>query len=212
MKHYISLGPSCFSAWNLKFLKLRTQSLPFDWLLTDEKKGIYYVNDLINTKFLNFTKNIKYNENNQVISKNYPYSKFIHHNLITNKVKNRPKDNGKNLVELMNKRGERFLNLINDDANEIIFLYMISYSLYNNDDEFQKFLNDLKEFESNKNIKCNYKLLVYIINDNDFELKILKEFKNIIFDKHIIDTKNIHSYNKSNLSKFKELLNRNNLI
>ena len=48
---YLSLGPNCHAAQNLKDLNLRKFSLPFDWMLIDESKGIFYVNHLINNNF-----------------------------------------------------------------------------------------------------------------------------------------------------------------
>ena len=48
---FISLGPNCHAAGNLTRLKLRNQSLPFDWLLCNELRVFEYINDLINTNF-----------------------------------------------------------------------------------------------------------------------------------------------------------------
>lgn len=53
---FISLGPNCHPSGNLRKLNLRKQSLPFDWLLCNNKFRLFeYVNNLINTNFSNFT-------------------------------------------------------------------------------------------------------------------------------------------------------------
>ena len=59
---YISLGSSCHPAGNLRLLGVRKFALPFDWLLTTPEYVLEYVNDLINTNFQKFTKDLKYNK------------------------------------------------------------------------------------------------------------------------------------------------------
>ena len=81
---YIPIGTNCHPAMNLNLLKLRTMSLPFDWLLINPLNIFEYLNNLINTNFSNFTKDLIYNNRNKVISKNYPYSEFFHYDLIKN--------------------------------------------------------------------------------------------------------------------------------
>jgi len=79
---FISLGPNCNLAGNLKCLNLRKQSLPFDWLLCNKVRIFEYVNSLINTNFSNFTTNLIYNYRGKVISTEYDYVEFFHHDLI----------------------------------------------------------------------------------------------------------------------------------
>jgi len=209
---YISLGPNCHAAGNLRFLKLRNISLPFDWLMTDEIKGIEYVNDLIKTNFINFVNNLKLIGSKKVISENYPYSQFVHHNLIKNTytpIGDYP-ENDLNLIETFKMRAQRFMDIINDSNNECTFLYGISYDVFCNENLFQKILNDLHCFENEimvKFSKCSYKLIIYILCDiktyNEIELKE-HCFKNIVIKKYFINMSVDRIY--GNPSDFKELL------
>ena len=169
---YISIGPHCHPAGNLKKLNLRKESLPFDWLLCKQLRGFEYVNDLINENFSNFTTNLIYNNEGIVISKNYDYVKFFHHDLLKNK-SNCADDidqNDKILIEVMNKRGKRFMNIISNKENKVIFIYMLKHSylikdgLINNNKLFQDMIN----FDNNSNIKCNFKVLVYLANYSNY--------------------------------------------
>ena len=60
---YISLGPNCWGAHHLREKQLRKVSLPLDWQNTDPKYSLKYVNELINTHFKFYTKNLKYDDN-----------------------------------------------------------------------------------------------------------------------------------------------------
>ena len=51
---------------------------------------------------------------NKVISKIYPYSEFFHYDLIKNTTDKMEMKN-ENLVDMMNRRGERFMNIITDN-------------------------------------------------------------------------------------------------
>ena len=102
----------------MKILNLRKQSLPFDWLLCNEFRVFEYVNNLINTNFSNFTTNLIYNHREKVISKDYEYVEFFHYDLIKNFTIGRPEDDNKNLVDVMNKRGKRFMDIISNENNE----------------------------------------------------------------------------------------------
>lgn len=87
--------------------------------------------------------------------------------------------------------------------NEVILLCMlhntvlIKDGLINN----QKLYQDMINFSTNSNIKCNFKVLVYLWNDN---------IKNFIFDKYIRNT----SVNKlyGDIKDFKQLLEKNKLL
>ena len=78
---YIPIGKNCLVAGQLDILKLREVALPFDWLLIKDQYIFIYLNDLINTKFENFTKNLLYNDRNVVISEKYPFCEFLHQDL-----------------------------------------------------------------------------------------------------------------------------------
>lgn len=209
MKKFISLGSWCHPAMNLKYLGLRNESFPFDWILTKDEKVFYYVNDLINTNFKHFITNLTYNENKHVISKNYDFTDFRHHDLIKNISIGRDR-NEKNLKEMYIRRVKRFMNNISDKNNNIIFLCIIHHRyLYNKD-----LWNDMKKFDNNINIKCSYKVLVYVYEDNnDFKFEIPKELsglKHFIFDKYIRNQKICRIYGNKN--DFKKLLTKNKLI
>ena len=175
---FISLGPNCHPAGNLRNLNLRKQSLPFDWLLCNGNRSFEYINNLINTNFSNFTTNLIYNHSGKVISKDYEYVQFYHHDLIKNFTIGRPEDGNKNLVDVMNKRGKIFMDIISNENNEVVFLYMLYHTnlikngLINN----HKLYQDMINFDTNLNIKCNFKVLVYFSNDNeDYNLIIPNE-------------------------------------
>jgi len=166
---YVSLGPNCHPAGNLKHLKFRDNSLPFDWLLMESHLGIKYVNDNINKNFSLFTKELD-SKKNKVFSKNYPETLFFHHNLIKDP----------SLIETFNRRGQKFIDLISDESNSIIFLYMLELDVYNNKEKFDIFLQSIKEFENNEKIKAEFKLIIYINNDNtQYELILYPEINSL---------------------------------
>ena len=213
---FISLGPSCHPSGNLKRLNLRKQSLPFDWLLCNKFRVFEYVNNLINTNFSNFTTNLIYNHRGKVISKDYEYVEFFHYDLIKNFTIGRPEDDNKNLVDVMNKRGKRFMDIISNENNEVVFLCMLHHTnlikngLINN----HKLYQDMINFDTNLNIKCNFKVLVYFYNDNeDYNLIIPNELGNL---KHFIFDKYIRNQTVSTVYgdpiDFKQLLKKNKLL
>lgn len=183
---YISIGADCHAASNLRALGLRKESYPFDWLLIQQNRVFEYINELINTNFEYFTTDLKYNHRGKVVSNNYDYVEFFHHNLITNKVLNRPEDDGKDLVELMHRRAKKFMNLItNKDAN-VVFLCKLHHTKLVHSAKLYK---DMIKLENNNNILCKFKILVYLCNENeDYELIVPAEFKSLtkfIFKKYI---------------------------
>ena len=213
---FISLGPRCHPSGNLKNLNLRKQSLPFDWLLCKEFRVFEYVNNLINTNFSNFTTNLIYNHRGKVISKDYEYVEFFHYDLIKNFTIGIPENDNKNLVDVMNKRGKRFMDIISNENNEVVFLCMLHHTnlikngLINN----HKLYQDMINFDTNLNIKCNFKVLVYLYNDNeDYNLIIPNELGNLkhfIFDKYIRNQTVSRVYGDP--IDFKQLLKKNKLL
>lgn len=208
---FISIGPNCHPAGNLRFLKLRNISLPFDWLSIEKARVFEYINDLIGTNFLNFTHDLSYNVRGKVVSKHYDYVEFFHYDLIANEHINRVEDEGKNLIEMMNRRGQRFMEIISDKNSDVNFVCMLHYTIINGNNNLY---NDMKKFDDNVNIKCKYKILVYLYNDNDdFELIIPNELlllKHFIFDKYIKDQKVSSIY--GNKKDFEKMLKRNKLL
>ena len=166
----ISLGPRCHAAGNLKFLGLRKISLPFDWnIITDETRAFEYFNSLINSNFKYFIKDLKYVMNyepninrNVVVSNHYEYVQFIHYDLIKNINIGRNWDNDSNLKLMMERRAKRFMDIISDSSNDITFFYMINYNCFFKNTNLY---NDMINFSKNKNIKSNFKVIVYYYND-----------------------------------------------
>ena len=195
MAHFISLGPNCHPAGNLRNIELRKLSTPFDWLLTNENKGLTYVVDNINNNFENFLSDLEYNDRDKVVSRNYPNTEFFHFDLLKNK----------SLIETMKRRAKRFMDLISNPDNYIVFLYY--YSLNNYLNKFQPFLESIKEFESCELIKAKYKLIIYVSYDNDYDFKPypeVDEVKNTVFIKYVRDISASKYYGKT--SDFKNLL------
>lgn len=61
---------------------------------------------------------------------NYDYVEFYHYDLIKNETIGRPQDNDKNLVEMMNRRAKRFMDIIDNKSNEVIFQHNPLLLLY----------------------------------------------------------------------------------
>jgi hypothetical protein len=182
---HISLGPDCIIAGLLNDLKIRTQSLPFDFLLTNPLLGIKYVTDLINNNFSDYLNDLKYNEQNKVYSQNYPHTLFYHHDLINNKqklVKSLKIDHlnmDEPLIDKFKRRGDRFMNIINDKDNINLFFYCIGHNVITID-----FLQDLDNFIDVMNQKSNNQyLLVILFTDlqTDDDIKINYNNENVRF-------------------------------
>jgi len=93
----------------------------------------------------------------------------------------------------MNKRGQRFMDIISNESNEVVFLCMLHHTNLIKDGILNYNLyQDMINFDTNLNIKCNFKVLVYLYSeDKDYNLIIpnkLYDLKNFIFDKYIINT------------------------
>lgn len=198
--YYISLGPNCHAAGNLRNLKNRSFSSPFDWNLTKENFGIQYVNDNINNNFEFYAKDLEYNDKNKVISKHYPNSVFFHHNPL--------KDNS--LIETFSRRTKRFMDLISEPNNIITFLYYYQLTEYNQKKKFDILFKSIKELENNNKIKSKFKLVIYVANDdNDFDLNLwpeIKELKKTVFVKYIRVTSVSKTYGRG--SDFQKLLKK----
>lgn len=216
---FIPLGHNCHPTGNLIKLNLRKQSFPFDWLLCDGERRFEYINNLINTNFSNFTANLVYNERGKVISKHYEYVEFYHHDLIKNVSDIR--DNGifeksETLIQAMHRRGKRFMDIISNESNEIVFLYILHHTKLIKDGSINnnKLYQDMVHFDTNLNIKCRFKVLVYLYNDNeDYDLIIpheLYNLKHFIFDKYIRNKNICKIY--GDYKDFVQLLIKNKLL
>lgn len=190
---YISLGPTCHAAANLKYLNYRTTSLPFDWLLCKEHFGIKYVNENINNNFSLFLKNLD-EKNDKAYSKNYPEVLFYHHNLIKNP----------SYIKDFERRAKRFIDLISEPTNEINFLYCLTHGKKN---KFLEFLQSIKDFESNDKIKAKFNLTIYVMNDDhNFTMEEYPKFNKTRFLKYIRNTKSNKLFGNKN--DFKKLLDK----
>ena len=177
----IPIGYDCHPANMLNALKLRTQSLPFDWLNMDPIQGIGYVAHNIKTGFKDFLKDLRLNENGYVVSSAYPSSEFMHEkDLIENP----------DTKEKLLRRCERFIKILNEERCQ--FLYNIpSYSV-DTEERVIQFTNNVREFL--KQIKEDDKLLIYLRYDESFEenkifcegiYDVLKSLKNITVRKYL---------------------------
>ena len=170
-KFHISLGPNCHSAFHLVKLKIRSQSLPFDWLLCSDKMGIYYVNKCIETNFSDYLLNLS-NIDNFTISNNYPFVKFIHSN---------PLDKGD--YDTLTDRAERFMNIINDKTNFCFFYFGCSKDAF--ETNFDTIKNDIINFISLMESKCSYLLVFYVTHDKKFNFDNYWLFDNVLVLKYV---------------------------
>lgn len=111
----------------------------------------------------------------------------------------------------MKRRGERFINIIDNYENKVYFLVKLHHNFFN---DTTNLYDDMKAFNDNKNIKCNYRVLVYIYNDNDdFEFIIPESFKilnKFIFYKFIRNQQYDKVY--GDVNDFKKMLQDNDIF
>ena len=212
---FIPLGPNCHPAGNLVSLGLRHEALPFDWLAVKNNKVFEYVNSLIDTEFRHFTEDLVYNTQKIVVSANYDYVQFFHHDLIKNTNFKRPEDDGKDLKATMNRRGVRFMDIIRDTGSDVVFLHRLCYTdLFINGRLNTKLYEDMVCFDSNPNIACKFKVLAYLYTDNeDCETVLPKELstlKHFIFEHYTFNrtANSVYGCQKD----FETMLKKQNLI
>ena len=149
-KTIVSLGVDCGVANFLKENGLRNFSLPFDWVVS--YGGI---SNILKNKFSDYIPkdNLQFNRKDNV--------KFIHENF--------PAD-----IEKMNRRINRFLNLLNDDK-EIIFLRKGHSEHHHNESEvINDDLLDCEELydilkENYKNLK--FKIILFLVCSKCYNYK-----------------------------------------
>ncbi|MGZ4097847.1 MAG: DUF1796 family putative cysteine peptidase [Bacteroidia bacterium] len=152
----ISLGCNCHPAHTLDSMRFRTQSMPFDWLLTDGVMGVEYVCDNIKNEFKYYTRDLKKDENNNVYASRYKYSVFFQH-------ANAHTDN--KVVEILNKRAARFLNVFK--TKPCVFLYCAPAASFTSNESAQKLKASVDELMTI--IKPEDRLLVYITCDESLD-------------------------------------------
>lgn len=142
----LSLGPACRPAWHLKLNQLRYVSCPFDWMMSYRLETVI---KFLKQKNLNgFFEKYEYmnrdsgnckvvkDTTNQIISMHsFPVSMNI-------------ADFYPKFIQIMNKRFERLINILND-SKHITFL-----SNRNDINEIKKFLLDFNELYKDKIIVC----------------------------------------------------------
>lgn len=99
-KIYISIGISCTISLYLRNIHKRHFSLPFDWVMT--YNGVY---NIISSNFVNYLPN---KNGTKLLNKN-SHSLFLHNTF--------PDDYDK-----MNRRIQRFMELLNNNSDELIFI------------------------------------------------------------------------------------------
>lgn len=146
----ISLGPNCHTAGILKILNYKTESYPFDWIISN----IDIVIDCIITDFKNYiNKELFYIYNQLIIGhKLYKHNMFVHRDPLHN-------DNDYNYIL---RCTERFKQLYNN--NNILFIHTI----YNNEYDINNLIK-LKEILNTKIDSCYLLILNYIKISNDDE-------------------------------------------
>ena len=220
-KYFISLGPDCHIAGALNFMKLRKQSLPFDFLLSHSTKGLKYVYKLIDNKFTDFLNDLEYNNKNRVISKNYPDTQFYHHDLIKNKqklVKSLKIDHinmEEFLIEKFKRRGRRFINIIENDKNKCMFFYIISFNDIDNDIRFKEITTNINNFVNVLNNKgnCKYILIIFIKTNKKELVKINDKitFINNKYDEVKLEPFFGKNINEDNVFNITNCINKYNL-
>lgn len=189
----ISLGPNCHTAGILKKLKLKNESYPFDWILTNIKIII----ETLENNFVDYLdKENYYINSNTVGHKKYHSQMFVHRNPFFD-----------NDYKYLQRCVNRFLSL--PKHTNILFVFTI----YNNNfeiNDFNKLFNVLKI----KYINCN----LLIINYNKSSENINQYIKEVINEKIIkininIDYDENIEYNiDKNIIKFYDIINPYNDI
>jgi hypothetical protein len=142
---FISLGIDCGTANILKQLGLRNYSLPFDWVVTYEG-----ITNIINNNFTNYLPK-EHDNKYELLNKNSG-TLFLHNNF--------PAD-----IEQMNKRIDRFKNLLETSNEKIIFVRKSHGSHHHG--EYNNVINDIND----------------AIN---LDLLLLKKYPNLIYEIHVI--------------------------
>ncbi|MCU7542449.1 DUF1796 family putative cysteine peptidase [Riemerella anatipestifer] len=180
----ISIGSDCHSAYILNAVNIRKESFVFDWLYTDSRLGIQYVNENIKNNFEFFLQNLVKNERGHIISEKFPMTEFFHEqNLISSEA-----DRSK-----MRKRAMRFLNTIKKE--NVSFLYVINPEHFSNLEDIELFISSINEL--NKLTGNRHKLKIFIkchinITDSgiiDMLISSCKTITNVKIVRYFIDTK-----------------------
>lgn len=179
----IPIGSDCHSAYILNALNLRNQSLIFDWLFTNSKYGIEYVNINLKNNFSQFLDSLVLNHRNHIISKNFPNTEFFHEKKLIESEKDRDK---------LRNRARRFQNMI--EKNRCSFLYVINPEHFESEYDIENFVNSIQELNSITNekhfikifIKCKQHITDFTLIDS--LVYNCNKIKNVNTQKYFLDT------------------------
>lgn len=189
-KIYISLGFGCQVATNIKELSLRQMSLPFDWVVPYSG-----VSDIIKNNFSGYIPDS--NDGTHPMSTKthtlFPHNKF-------------PLDN-----EKMQRRIDRFLNLLNAEDKELIFLkrghmdnhhgaeclVKHNWQVKNDIDECEEIFSFLKD----KYPKLNFKIILLLLCSKCFNVN--NNYKSNNIQIHNIAYPNMSFFEKDKVAQEK---------
>lgn len=152
----IPIGCDCHPTFLLNKLHLRNQSLPFDWLSTKPLEGIRYVSNNLKNDFEFYLDKLRNNERGFIVSEKYAYTEFVHETDLIDSIRTQNK---------FRRRIQRFKELIENYKN--IYLYNITSSSINSEDELNYFIGSVNEFVTL--IKHNDSLHIYIRYDESYD-------------------------------------------
>jgi len=164
-KIYVSLGSDCMCANTARDTNKRAFALPFDWVVTYNG-----VSDIIKEEFINFLPKLENTTLFNPLSNTY----FIHNKF--------PDDYDK-----MNRRIERFMDLLKNETDEIIFIRHGHHSRHHREKRGLKanLKNDITDGEElyvhlKENCpKLNFKIVVILSCWNCFNIESAYQSENI---------------------------------
>jgi hypothetical protein len=168
---YISLGCNCAPALALHMLNIKNETLPFDWIPNTLK----IVKMCLYKEFENFNKleeiSILPNFNDELFKFQICYAPTFpktHINYYNNWYVHDTHLSKEDLVNQINRRVDRLLNLIKSDK-ELVFIYANEHAIYINEyylrqSEYYKDLIDIENILKNKYNKHNFKIIAFFIN------------------------------------------------
>lgn len=142
---YVSIGVDCGTAKILESMGLRHCSLPFDWVVTYEG-----VTKIIEKNFQNFLpEQISCTNDNKILNKNDGVL-FVHNSF--------PDD-----ADQMNRRIQRFLNMLETKDEKIIFIRKSHGSHHH--DEYNNIIDDIEDAKKlNEMLESKYHNLTFEIH------------------------------------------------
>ncbi len=173
MTDLIPIGWNCYTSGNLRMLELRTESLPFDWILLPQLTGPDIITHCIKTDFEDFFADLEYDGIRYTMSK--IGVGFSHHD-----------PNALKTIQAFLRRMERFNEIIASSSPKTYIYGWIDAEHYHNPDSLNTFVESMKSFEECIKHQPDSKILVYVRDLVDFDF-IEQEhiLEKTIFKKHI---------------------------